>query len=173
MNMENSTEKSNRMIADAYTGYHDRVFRYIVCRINDTREAEDLAQDVYLRLMDYKQLICEETMQSFVFTIARNLVNDYLRRYYKRQEVTAYMYEYAETATNEPESRILADDLEACERRLMQLLPTQRGKVYELSRYDDLSAAEISEQLQLSQRTVENHLYISRTEMRAYMRMCI
>ena len=171
--MENINERTTRLIARTYEDYRPQVHRYIYSRINDWLEAEDMTQDVYLRLLECRSMLREETIKDFIFTIARNLITDYLRRYYKRQEVTSYIYDTRETVTNETESRILADDLAACERQRMRLLPPQRGKIYRLSRYEDKSVADISAELQLSVSTVENHLRISRKEVRAYMRQCI
>ena len=85
--MKNITMKSTQLIEDSYTNYHHSIYLYIYYRIGNKEEAEDLAQDVYVRLMDYNRILCLETIKYFIFTIARNLVNDYLRRYYKRQEV--------------------------------------------------------------------------------------
>ena len=48
---------------------------------------------------------------------------DYLRRYYKRQEVTSYLYEHTVAYTNETELRVVANDLEACEKYRLSLLP--------------------------------------------------
>lgn len=171
--MKSIAEKSTELIIQSYDVHRQQVCRYIYYRINDWADAEDLTQDVYLRLMDYKQLLCKDTVKEFVFTIARNLVIDYLRRYYKRQEVTSYIYDHTENATNDMESRIIADDLEACERRRMSLLPPQRGKIYQMSRYENKTVSDISEELNLSPRTVENHLFISRKEVREFMRKCI
>lgn len=56
-----------------------------------------------------------DTVKCFIFTIARNLVTDYLRRYYKKQEMTSYMYDMVETGHNDVESCVEADDLLACE----------------------------------------------------------
>lgn len=171
--MKDTVTDSTLLIAEAYTAYHYRLCCYIRYRIEDKDEAEDLAQDVFLRLMDYKQIICKDTIEYFVFTIARNLVNDYLRRWYKRQEITSYMYDHAETSTNETESRVIADDLAACEQHRMSLLPRQRGTIYRMSRYEHKSITEISTELNLAERTVENHLRISRGEVREFMKQCI
>lgn len=162
-----------QLIAASYTEHHRSVYQYIYYRIACKEEAEDLAQDVFLRLLEYKQLLLPETIKLLLFTIAKNLVTDYLRSYYRKQELTSYMYEHAVTYTNDTESKIVADNLAAHERSRMQLLPPQRRTIYALSRFEDKSVADISAALQLSVRTVENHLRIGRKEVREYIRQCI
>ena len=162
--MENKKMTSVQLIADSYTSYHRSVYLYICYRINNKEEAEDIAQDVFLRLMDYKQMLRPDTVKFFIYTISRNLVNDYLRRHYKKQEITSYIYDHATTCTN---------DLLACEKRKLHTLPEQRRKIYIMNRFEDKSSSEISAKLNLSRRTVENHLFISRKEIREYMKQCI
>lgn len=171
--MENPTMTSIQLVADSYTSYHRSVCLYIYYRINSKDDAEDLAQDVFLRLMDYKQMLRPDTVKFFIYTISRNLVNDYLRRHYKKQEITSYIYDHATTCTNETENQIIANDLLAYEKRKLRTLPEQRRKIYIMSRFKDKSSSEISAQLNLSRRTVENHLFISRKEIREYMKQCI
>ena len=151
--MENSTMTTSQLIADSYVSYHN--------------------QDVFLRLMEYKQMLRPDTVKFFIYTISRNLVNDYLRRFYKKQEISSYMYDHAETCTNDTESRIISDDLAALEQRKLSVLPTQRRKIYTMSRFENKSIADISSELNLSHRTVENHLRIGRHEVREYIRQCI
>lgn len=171
--MENSTMTTSQLIADSYESYHRQVYLYIYYKVNSQEEAEDLSQDVFLRLMEYKQMLRPDTVKFFIYTISRNLVNDYLRRYYKKQEISTYLYDRAETSTNETESRIISNDLAALEERKLSVLPTQRRKIYAMSRFEDKSVADISTELNLSQRTVENHLRMGRHEMREYIRQCI
>ena len=56
---------SVQLIADSYTSYHRSVYLYICYRINNKEEAEDIAQDVFLRLMDYKQMLRPDTVKFF------------------------------------------------------------------------------------------------------------
>ena len=114
-----------------------------------------------------------DTVKFFIYTISRNLVNDYLRRYYKKQEITSYMYDRTEVSHNEVESCVVAADLLACEKRRVELLPSQRRKIYVMNRFEDKSVTDISEELNISRRPVENHLFISRKEVREYLKQCI
>ena len=171
--MGNRMKLSDRLITEYYEEYRQSVFFYICRRIENRSDAEDLTQDAFLRLLEYRMMIRRDTLKYFLFTIVRNLLNDYLRRYYKRQEIDRYLYDTLPVTTVEPESRMVADELRRLESRRVSALPEQRRKVYIMSRFQDKSAEDIAEELKLSQRTVENHLFISRREVREFIRRCI
>lgn len=171
--MKDITMTSTQIVTDSYTSYRRSVYLYIYYKINSKEEAEDLVQDVFLRLMDYKKMLRPDTVKFFIHTIARNLVTDYLRRHYKRQEITSYMYDHAVIYTNEAESQIIANDLLGLEKHKLQMLSDQRRKVYVMNRFQEQSVSEISMKLNLSQRTVENHLFVSRKLVRDFIKQCI
>lgn len=171
--MENIDMLSVQLITDSYQNYHRSVYLYILYKIGKDEDAKDLSQDVFLCLMDYKPMLRPETIKYFIFSICRNLVTDYLRRHYKMQEITSYFLDQVPTSTNDVESRIIADDISACEQERVLRLPAQRRKIYTMSRFGHKSSADISACLGLSVRTVENHLFISRKEIREYIQQCI
>lgn len=74
--MENCMMTSPQLIADSYERYHFSVYLYIYNKVNNKEEAEDLSQDVFVRLMDYKQMLRPDTVKFFIYTISRNLVKD-------------------------------------------------------------------------------------------------
>lgn len=166
-------KSTNELIARAYETYRDRVAGYISYRINDEEAARDLTQEVFLRMLEYSQLIYEEAMENFIFTIARNKVNDYLRHHYVRNEFDRYMHDYAPVAEDTTEQIVAYRELECIEQKCIASLPAQRAKVYMLKRYDDLSAKEISERLGMSVRTVENHYYMGLRQVRSAIAACI
>lgn len=171
--MENILALSNQSISDAYTQYARSIFLYIYYKVEDEELAHDLVQDTFLRLLSYRGEICFHTVKHLLFIIARNLVNDYLRRYYRTQEVMDELYENTKSKVCEMESSIYAEELSECERDAVARLPTQRRRVYELIRFEGESIVDIAVKLSLSVRTVENHLCISRKEVRNYMKQCI
>lgn len=165
--------RSSNVIAAAYTDYYQKVIVYIASRINRPQEAEDLAQDVFLRLLDYQPMIQCGTVKYFIFTIARNIVTDYIRHYYVRQQAAVCLYDQVITYTNETEEVLITEDLAKMELKILENFPSKRKKIYGLSRYDEMSIDEIAEELQLSPRTVENHLFLGRKVMRTALRQCI
>ena len=171
--MEDSMEKSYNLVAVAFNDYKSQLLGYINHRINNPDDAEDLVQDTFVRLLECGKMLRDDTVKSFIFTIANNLVVDYLRRYYKKQEICSYMMESAVPVTKSAESDIIADDLRKHEVLKMSVLPTQRKRIYYMNRFMDMSVDEISEKLSLSRRTVENHLFIGRKEVREYIKKCI
>lgn len=171
--MEDSMKKSYNLVAAAFNDYKFQLLGYINHRINNPDDAEDLVQDTFVRLLECGKMLRDDTVKSFIFTIANNLVVDYLRRYYKKQEIASYMMGSAISVVRSVESDVIAGDLRKHEVLKMSALPIQRKRVYYMSRFMDMSVDEISEKLSLSRRTVENHLFIGRKEVREYIKKCI
>lgn len=171
--MEATINITDQLITSSYGEYHPVILSYITYRITHRCEAEDLTQDVFVRLLDYKQMLRPDTVKYFLFAIARNIVTDYLRRYYKKQEIDSYMYDMTASSTNETEEQIIGNDLMMLEQRRLAVMPEQRRLVYTLNRFEGKSSPEIANEMNLSRRTVENHLFIGRREMRDFFRNCI
>lgn len=161
------------LIASSYIEYHNQIVGFIKLRINNVDDADDLAHDAFVRLLDYKQMLRPETVKSFIFTIVRNLVIDYIRRQYRKQEVSANMYEFSKDFSYNMESQIHANDIMEFEKLTIVKLPKQRKQVYMMDRFEEKSAEEISNELQISKRTVESHLFNSRKTVRENLKECI
>ena len=143
-----------QFLTETYTTYRPLVFRYISYKLNGCLEAEDLVQDAFLRLLEYRSMLRPETVRSFLYTIVRNLVTDYLRRHYKKQEV-------------------MAKDLSCQEEKRVNLLSPKVKAVYSMSRFEGKTTLEIAEELSIPKRTVEGYLLTGRKVVREYMRQCI
>lgn len=161
------------VITDSFKHYRMYVLSYIHYRIGNKDDAEDLVQDVFLRLMEYDKIINKDSVKYLIFTIAQNIINDYLRREYKSKEILNYLTELSYDSNSDIESLIIAEDLSIHEKLKLSTLPPQRRNIYILRRFYGKSSSEIASKLCLSKKTVDNHLLISRREVREYMKQCI
>ena len=164
----------NQIIIDAYNAYQSSLINYISVRVGDKELAKDLSQDVFLRLVSYKSMIRKDTVRSMIYTIAYNLIIDYLRRYYKKQDgISSYIYEESGKYVDDVENSFMVKELSEWETEAVNKLPLQRKIVYVMNRFQGLSKNEISVRLNVSVRTVDNHLYLGRKEVRDYVSKCI
>lgn len=73
-------------IAAIYDRYFSGVYRYVRYRINEDTAAEDIASDVFVRLLEAAQRRQgpQSNLKGWLLATASNAVNDHLRRRYRR-----------------------------------------------------------------------------------------
>jgi len=164
---------NDTIIAKAFADHSASLALHICARIQDMEEAKDMVQEVFLRLLGM-ELITEETVKSLCYTIANNLVIDYIRRHYKREEVYSYWYDQVEQSHSlTPEQIAVFHEIASQEQcAISQLSPISR-KVYEMTRMDGRTITEIAEELDMPRRTVESHQFRARKAVREHMRRVI
>ena len=162
-----------QVLTDYFMTNRNAICAYIARRIPHGYIAEDLAQDVFIKLWNIRQTICEATIKSLVFTVANNIVTDHLRRYIRRRAYNDYAMYSSEVSTNSTAERVNADDIAETELKIVTAMPLKRRQVYMLSRYEDKSVDDIAAELNMGRRTVETHLFIGRKMMRRKMRACV
>lgn len=161
--------RQDDLITSVYNESRAEILGYIAKRINSRQDAEDMVQDLYLKLLGYNTLLKEETLLNFIYKIAKNLIVDYYR--HNKFYVTAhnsFIRELSSTS-NITEETIAANEIELIEKQGLESMSAQRRLVYELRQKDGQSVVEIADKLSLSKRTVENHILSARKEMVSYV----
>ena len=157
--------------SECYLKYREYIKNYIAIRICHPHEAEDLAQDVFVRLWEYRTFVKPDTVWSLLFTIARNIVTDQIRRYYKQEDFVAYIYNKVnDSDRNTTEDVICYRELKEKHEEVVKNLPAKRRRIYELSFNHELSCPAIAGKLSLSPRTVECQLLLARKTVRGCLR---
>lgn len=80
----------SQSIGAIYDQYFPEVYRYVRYRINNDGVAEDIASDVFVRLLEaaQKRRGPQTSLKGWLIATASNAVNDYLRRQYRRPTET-------------------------------------------------------------------------------------
>jgi len=139
-----------------FDNHFDQVRRHIYYRCGDSELSTDIGQETFMRIWD-KQMIPEKGKELALFyKIATNLL---ISR--KRRDQTAMTYRQSLIIRQESETP--AEQLEykeakhKYEQALIKLSDKQR-EVFLMSRVEDLSYKEISEQLGISVKAVEKRM---------------
>lgn len=155
-----------QMIADFYKEYQEKLVNFAVARLGNWQEAEDLVQDVFVKLMTYDGIINETTVRSFIFTITNHEIMNILRRRACRHKVEeSVMYEQELQCSAVERVVEYHDALRLVNRCVEQLTPSC-AKVYRMTLFDGKCAGEIAKELNVSKRTVESQLLTSRKKIR-------
>ncbi len=76
----------SQAIGAIYDQYFSDVYRYVRYRVGDDTTAEDIASDVFVRLLEaaQKRQGPQSSLKGWLIATASNAVNDHLRRHYRR-----------------------------------------------------------------------------------------
>lgn len=118
---------NHSQINDAYINYKAEITRYLSQIVKQPQDAEDLAQDCFIRLMNVTVQIPEDRMLYYLKRIARNLAMDSFRRRTRtlrrdrRLEAPAYHVDTLEMEINEGVNEIVSHISNTEHRKILEL----------------------------------------------------
>jgi RNA polymerase sigma-70 factor (ECF subfamily) len=147
--------------------------------LGDERDAEDLAQTVFVRV--WKNAARYEPTAKFttwLFTITRNLVFNETRR--RKRHPTQSLdapadlddrpAQFADSGAKAPDTALLDDEMHAAIQRAIEELPEAQRMAVIMRRYDETPYEDIAEVLALSVPAVKSLLFRARTDLREKLR---
>lgn len=145
-------------IQKLYEKYYYTVYKYF-CKKTNQDDAEDLAQQTFLKLITYISCIDKiRSPKSLVFTVAKSVLSDYFRNKKMLEIAVSFdeLYDYTDNYdfTNEIEYRDFLNKLTKREQQIVEL----KGQGY--------NSKEIGEKLGISGSTVRTYLENIRKKIR-------
>ncbi|MFC5463248.1 RNA polymerase sigma factor SigX [Lederbergia graminis] len=71
----------NSVFQDIYSKYHQDLFQFLFYMVKNREEAEDLVQEVYIRVMNsYDKFEGKSSEKTWLFSIAKNVAIDHFRK---------------------------------------------------------------------------------------------
>ena len=142
-----------------FTTYYPKVKSFLLSMLADEDEAEDLAQDAFMRLWQRKELLSGvKNLNAYIYQTVKHILYSSLER---KKGIYNIDIEGAFDLPNleEIEEIVYGHELESIIEKAIDDMPSQRKQVFCMSRKQGLDTEEISQRLGISRRTVETHIY--------------
>ena len=158
--------------------YRPRVFGSFIKRMGDRQEAEDLTQDVFMRLYRSRHTYQPRArFGTWLYHVARNVARNAVRSRKRRPALRleallvpndSAMAEHVLTDRGEGPSRpIERSELAGAVRAAVSALARRQRAAVELHQFHDRTYAEVAAELDMTPKAAKSLLYRARNELRA------
>jgi len=144
--------------------------------VNDDDLARELVQDVIVTFYEKrKEIKIHSSLKAHLYQSVRNRCLNQIKHSQIRRDHHANIYQTKKNDEAYIEDKLQETELEQRIFSVIQSLPTQCRRIFEMSRFDGTSNQEIADKLDLSKRTVETQiskaLKVLRTQLAGYLEL--
>lgn len=143
---------------------------FIKKRIKNKEDAEDILQDVYIKLhKNIDSLNDEQKIVSWIYQITRNTINDCYKRCYRLKKVE-FEEHHIEMSLEEEDN--LNDEILVSMKKIIEELPVDSKKLIKLYEFEDMSHKEISKRLDIKENTSKSRLKRAKEKLKDQLDEC-
>lgn len=168
--LERLRDGDNRAFDELYNSYKVPALRFCNSILKDTEESENIIQEVFIKIWNRKSTINPElNFTSYLFTIIKNRVFDYLKEVKKNEFLKEKFWEKVleyQAVDNEVKEERFIKIKEAVEG-----LSEKRKEIIKLNYEEGKSYDEIATQLNISKNTVKNQLVKAKQVIRKQLKI--
>ena len=148
--------KAGDSLISLFANYRVDLLRFIGKKYGNRCDTEDIVQDAYCKLLESGKADSLENARAYLYQTANNLA---LNRIQKEHSHRSYVQKFDKNeSTYGPEKEVVAHkELEGIDVEFNNL-PEKYRKTFSLSRVEEMSYKEISQQLEIPVSTVEKHI---------------
>ena len=160
---------SEYALEQIYRLYSPRLFGRLLKLVKIEAQAEEILQDVFLKIWENRSLIDpEKSFRSFIFKIAENKVYDFFRKVKRGKNLESQLIALATTNHTIIQSAMLCEERLAILQRAIAGLPPQRQQVFRLCKLEGKSYKVVGEMLGISVSTISDHIVKGTKSIRDY-----
>jgi len=142
-----------------YTTYAPKLFAFSRKYLQSQEDAEEIVQEVFLRIWEKKENIDEnQSFSSYVIQAAKYRIFNGFRKKVNEQVYLDFLIYADDSSRNFTELDVDYKEIKTKTERIIGSMPTRRQEIFRLSRESGLKNKEIAEKLQISIKTVENQM---------------
>jgi len=139
--------------------YYERLCNYANTILNDMDEAEEMVQGAFLTVWEKHETIeIHTSVKSYLYRAVHNSCLNRVKHYKVRKVHGEEFKNRSDILLDDVSQDLIGTELDSLVAHAIDSLPQQCKQVFKLSRFESLTYAEIAEQLNISVKTVENHM---------------
>jgi RNA polymerase sigma-70 factor (ECF subfamily) len=147
--------------------FADRLGRFIRARVNDPATAEDILQNVFVKIQArLDQLKDPAKLQSWIYLIARNAIIDH----YRARKETVEVPETLAAETDGPDGEV--EELKAAFRRMIYSLPEPYREAVVLTEFEGLTQQQLADRLGISLSGAKSRVQRGRQQLKQMLHDC-
>jgi len=153
---DRASQNARCSLTDLFREHHERLVRFVSLRLGCRAEAEEVAQEVFVRLLQRSDEAADVNISGLLYVTARNLATDRLRQQRRRQN-TGFENWGGDYAVS-PE-RILSGRQELTRlQTLLEALPIKCRSAFISYKIEGKSYAEIAQDMHLTESMVRKYV---------------
>lgn len=165
--------RQNEIVSKVYRTMYDALCGYVAKRIGASADVEDIVQDTFESLLAPGRVLSEQTIRRFIYSVAHGLVVDWYRRHACSIRAQEYFFAHSPVSVEDADAKVQVSDVIRIEELALRSAGEKGRDIYMMFVHQGESVREIALRLDLSERTVENHIFRTRTKVRAALRMAL
>jgi len=153
-------KRDDKVALDELFGYYyPRLYQFSKSILKIDNEIDDILQEVFVKIWLNRQKIGNaETFNAYIFTITKNEVLNLIRKNLRDHTFRDQLFLRSVAEEYQPENQLEFEEIKAGIDQIVAKLPEKRQQIFILSRTNGLSNKEISAQLNISEKTIEDHI---------------
>ncbi|EIL96489.1 MULTISPECIES: RNA polymerase sigma factor [Rhodanobacter] len=145
-------------VAALYREHHGVLVAFLQCRLNSRADAQEIAQEVYVKLLAMSGMEHIDSPRAFLFRMATNLSVDYLRKRAVRSNQPHEPQDEDWQATPLPEQHAWAMQQWKRVQIALRELPAKTSRAFVLHVVEGRDFATVAREMKLSERMVRYHV---------------
>ena len=146
-------------VDDLFAFYYPRLYQFSKSILMMESEIEDVLQEVFLKIwLNRHKIQHTETFNAYIYTITKHEVLNLIRSKLKDNNFREQLYLFAVAEEYQFQNKLEFEEIKSGIDRIVSNLPEKRQQIFILSRTNGLSNKEIAQQLNISEKTVEDHI---------------
>lgn len=163
-----------KIFEEVFRSYYPALCRYAGSMLKEPEAAEEAVQQTFIAIWEKREGIhFTVSLKAYLYRAVHNRCLNEIEKLKVRREYAADHMQQPETAAMPADAPQRQKELQTLIREAIDRLPEQCGKIFRLSRFEEMKYAEIAEHLGISVKTVENQmgkaLRLMREELKEYL----